>query len=58
MTNVAYLSDMKPSELLDIKVRLMEIARHYAPNSYNDFTKKYNDLIELLGLGDFIPANR
>ena len=45
---------MTPSEFLQIKAKLLEIAfRITGYNSYNDAIKKYNDLCELLELGDF-----
>lgn len=44
---------MSPSEMLQIKVKLLEIANRLAANSYNDTVKKYNDLCELVGLGDY-----
>lgn len=45
---------MLPSEMLQIKVKLLEIATKLAAgNSYNDTVKKYNDLCELIGITDY-----
>jgi hypothetical protein len=45
---------MKPSELLQIKVNILEIAAKLTNyNSYNDAVKKYNDLCNLVGLNNY-----
>ena len=45
---------MSPAEMLQIKVRLLELAYKLSgANSYNDTVKKYNDLCELVGIGNY-----